>query len=164
MFAAMRTVVYAALFVGFLLIYLPVRVLARAGIHRPAGFAAPQTVGALITLVGAALAMWCVVSFVRIGKGTPAPFDAPRHLVVRGPYRFVRNPMYIGAALALAGAALFYGSIWLLAYAAGFLLVSHFFVVLYEEPTLKRNFGSEYDDYRHRVHRWWPALRAVPRG
>ena len=93
--------------------------------------------GAILGAAGAALALACIVTFVFVGKGTPAPFDPPRRLVMRGPYRLVRNPMYIGATLALAGAALFYRSLSLLSYAAVFLLVTHGFVVLYEEPTLQ---------------------------
>jgi len=94
-----------------------------------------------------------------VGKGTPAPFDPPRRLVVRGPYRFVRNPMYIGAALALAGAALFYGSWPLLGYMGLFLLITHLFVRLYEEPVLRRLFGTEYEEYCRVVRRWRPSLR-----
>ena len=62
----------------------------------------------IMVAIGTAMALWCVFAFVFIGKGTPAPFDPPRKLVVRGPYRFVRNPMYIGAGMTLAGAALHY--------------------------------------------------------
>jgi len=153
----MRTLVYAVLFVGFLLVYLPARVLAHTGIHGPGFFGVSQLAGAAVCALGAALALWCVVTFIRIGKGTPAPFDAPRRLVIRGPYQFVRNPMYLGAGLALAGAALFYRSAWLLAYAAGFLVAFHLFVILYEEPTLGRKFGVEYEAYRRAVHRWWPG-------
>jgi protein-S-isoprenylcysteine O-methyltransferase Ste14 len=69
--------------------------------------------------------------------------------------------VYEGAALALAGAALFYGSAWLLAYAVVFLLAFHLFVVLYEEPTLGRKFGADYEQYRRTVHRWWPGRTAA---
>jgi protein-S-isoprenylcysteine O-methyltransferase Ste14 len=93
-----------------------------------------------------------------VGKGTPAPFDPPRRLVIRGPYRYLRNPMYLGAALALLGAALFYRSLPLLGYVGGFLLVTHGFVVWYEEPTLGRLFGAEYQAYRTRVRRWLPRI------
>ena len=103
--------------------------------------------------------MCCVLTFALLGRGTPAPFDPPRRLVIRGPYRFVRNPMYIGAGLALGGAALFYNSVWLLAYVVLFLLAAHIFVVWYEEPTLRRTFGEEYDSYCRRVRRWWPKIR-----
>ena len=87
---------------------------------------------------GAALALACIVTFVFVGKGTPAPFNPPRRLVNRGPYGVVRNPMYIGTALALAGAALFYRSMSLFGYAALFLLITHLFVLVYEEPPLRQ--------------------------
>jgi protein-S-isoprenylcysteine O-methyltransferase Ste14 len=66
--------------------------------------------------------------------------------------------MYIGAGLALAGASLFYSSLVLLGYAAAFLLTTHLFVVLYEEPTLRRTFGTDYDAYCQQVRRWWPRM------
>jgi protein-S-isoprenylcysteine O-methyltransferase Ste14 len=102
------------------------------------------------------LALACILTFVFAGKGTPAPFDPPRRLVVRGPYRFVRNPMYLGAGLALTGAALFYQSIPMAGYAGAFLLITHFFVILYEEPTLRRTFGTDYAAYCRQTGRWWP--------
>jgi len=157
MFVLIRTLTYATLFIGFVLIYLPARLLAWSGIVRPTGLGWPQILGAVICAVGALIALACVCSFAFIGKGTPAPFDPPRRLVIRGPYRFVRNPMYFGAALALAGAALFFQSALLFAFVAGFLLVTHLFVVIYEEPTLRRSFGPEYETYCERVHRWWPT-------
>ena len=159
MFVVFRTITYATLLVGFLLIYLPSRVLASAGIVRPPQIAAAQIVGIIVAGIGTAIAPWCILTFATIGKGTPAPFDPPRRLVIRGPYRYVRNPMYIGAALALAGATLFYRSLPLLAYAAAFLVVCHVFVLAYEEPTLRRTFGPDYEAYCQRVRRWWPALR-----
>jgi len=67
-----------------------------------------EVAGILVGVAGGPLALWCILAFATVGKGTPAPFDPPRHLVVAGPYRYVRNPMYIGAGLALAGAAIFY--------------------------------------------------------
>lgn len=156
MFVLIRTLTYAALFVAFILIYLPARVLAWAGVARPALMGWPQLGGLIVGSVGVVLALSCVFAFAFIGKGTPAPFDPPRRLVIRGPYRFLRNPMYLGAGVALAGAALFYQSLALLAFTALFLLVAHFFVILYEEPTLRRSFGPGYADYCHHVHRWLP--------
>ena len=107
--------------------------------------------------IGTVIALWCIFAFVFVGKGTPAPIDPPRRLVVRGPYRFVRNPMYIAAGLALVGLAIFYESILVALYAGLFLLAAHIFVVAYEEPTLRQTFGQEYDGYCVRVRRWWPA-------
>ena len=158
MFLIFRAITYATLFIGFVLIYLPSRFLSWSGIVRPAAMEAPQIAGMIVGGIGAVVALWCVSTFIWIGKGTPAPFDPPRRLVIRGPYRFVRNPMYMGAGTALAGAALFYRSPTLLAYVAIFLLVAHLFVLLYEEPTLRRTFGPEYEAYCHRVRRWWPGV------
>jgi hypothetical protein len=94
MFVVFRAITYAALFIGFLLIYLPARLLASAGIARPLTIAAPQIAGIIAGSIGASLALWCIFTFATIGKGTPAPFDPPRKLVIRGPYRFVRNPVH----------------------------------------------------------------------
>ena len=156
MIVVMRAVVYAAVFVGIVLIFLPARVLSWTGVIRPPTIGIPQLAGMVIGATGATLAMWCVLTFALVGKGTPAPFDPPRRLVMRGPYKFVRNPMYIGGGLALVGAALFYHSSRLLAYAGLFFLASHLFVVRYEEPTLRRAFGADYDVYCRQARRWWP--------
>ena len=160
MFVVARAVTYSVLFIGFLLVYVPARVLSWSGVVRPATYAAPQFVGMVAAAAGASVALWCIYTFASVGRGTPAPFDPPRRLVVRGPYRFVRNPMYIGAGLALAGAALFYESWPILVYAALFLLATHLFVIWYEEPALRETFGPEYEAYRGRVGRWLPRFRA----
>jgi protein-S-isoprenylcysteine O-methyltransferase Ste14 len=151
-----RTVTYAALFIGFVFFYLPGRLLSWSGIVRPATIAAPQVAGMILGVIGAAVALSCIFTFATIGRGTPASFDRPRRLVIRGLYRFVRNLMYLGAGLALASAALFYESAPLLGYAAFFFLATHIFVVFYEEPTLRRTFGQEYEAFCRQVSRWWP--------
>jgi protein-S-isoprenylcysteine O-methyltransferase Ste14 len=159
MFVIFRTITYATLVVGFLLIYLLAPLLASAGIVRPPQIAAPPIAGTIVGSFGTAVALWCIFTFAAIGKSTPAPFDPPRRLVIRGLYRFVRNPMYIGATLALAAAASFYKSLSLLVYAAVFLVACHLFVLAYEETTLRRTFGTEYEAYCQRVRRWWPVAR-----
>jgi len=120
-----------------------------------------QVAGTVIGAAGGGVALWCVLAFAVVGRGTPAPFAPPHRLVTRGPYRFVRNPMYIGVGLTFAGAAVFYKSLPLLGYTGLFVLVSHPFVVWYEEPALRRTFGQEYDAYCGRVRRWWPTLLGV---
>jgi protein-S-isoprenylcysteine O-methyltransferase Ste14 len=157
-FVLARAVTYASLFIGLLLVYLPGRILSSTGISQPRAIAPWQVVGMLLGGCGAALALTCILTFVLVGRGTPAPFDPPRRLVVQGPYRFVRNPMYLGAGLALTGAALFYQSLRLFGYAGAFLVITHVFVVMYEEPRLQRSFGGEYLAYCKRVGRWWPSL------
>jgi protein-S-isoprenylcysteine O-methyltransferase Ste14 len=162
MFVFVRAVTYAALFIGFVLIYMPARVLSWTGMVRPAAMGVPQVAGMVLGAAGAAVALWCVFTFASSGKGTPAPFDPPRRLVIQGPYRFVRNPMYLGAGLALASAALFFESWPLLAYSVFFFLATHLFVVLYEEPTLRRTFGPDYEAYCRQVRRWWPRAQRRP--
>ena len=156
----LRAVTYSALFVGFVLVYMPARVLSWSGIARPMTIGAQQVVGMVIGAGGTAVALWCIFTFATIGRGTPAPFDPPRRLVIQGPYRFVRNPMYIAAGLALAGAALFYESWPLLGYTGLFFLATHLAVIWSEEPTLRRTFGQEYEAYCDRVRRWWPSGRS----
>jgi len=160
MFAFVRTVVYASLFVALLLVLLPARLLEWSGVTRPPSLGGAQMVGGALTLVGGLLALWCVLAFGTVGRGTPAPFDPPRRLVVGGPYRCVRNPMYLGAVAALIGAAVYYGSVALGAYAVVFLVLAHLFVVLWEEPALARTFGDDYRAYRESTRRWvprWPV-------
>jgi protein-S-isoprenylcysteine O-methyltransferase Ste14 len=155
MFVFIRAVTYSTLFIGLVLVFLPAQLLP-SGIVRPETIGASQILGMVVAVGGGAIALWCILTFAVVGRGTPAPFDPPRRLVVSGPYAVVRNPMYIGAGLALVGAALSYQSLALLGYAAAFLLVTHLFVVLYEEPTLQRTFGTEYETYCRQVRRWWP--------
>lgn len=108
--------------------------------------------------VGAVLMLSCVWRFGARGEGTPAPFDPPRRLVIQGPYRAVRNPMYWGMGLFLAGEAMLFAlpSLGLLVFAAVLIVIVNLFVHLYEEPTLRRTFGAEYEDYCARVPRWLP--------
>jgi len=93
------------------------------------------------------------------GKGTPAPIDPPKKLVVDGPYRVVRNPMYWSVFLIMLGEAILFHSVPLAELAAVFFLVAWLFVLVYEEPILRSQFAAEYEDYRRRVPRWLPRLR-----
>ncbi|MBI2403632.1 MAG: isoprenylcysteine carboxylmethyltransferase family protein [Gemmatimonadetes bacterium] len=158
MLVLIRALTYATLFVALVLVFLPAQVLSWSGMRRPPGIGVPQVVGAAVLVAGATLALWCVLTFALVGRGTPAPFDPPRRLVVEGPYRFVRNPLYVGAGLALTGAALFFESLPLAGFTGGFFLITHLFVLWYEEPTLRRSFGEAYDAYCRQVRRWWPRL------
>ena len=158
MFIFVRAITYAALFIGLVLIYVPARVLSWSGIVPPVAIEVQQVVGMILGTGGAMVALWCILTFASVGRGTPAPFDPPRRLVIQGPYRFVRNPMYLGAGLALAGAALFYVSLPLLGYTSLYFLAAHILVVWYEEPVLRRTFGREYEAYCVRVRRWWPRV------
>jgi len=156
MFVLMRALTYAAIFIGLVLIFVPARLLSWIGISRPEVIGVYQVGGMAIAAAGAMIVIWCLLVFAFVGRGTPAPFDPPRRLVIRGPYKHVRNPMYIGAGLALGGAALFHQSFELLGYTAVFMIITHLFVVYYEEPKLRRSFGAEYTAYCRQVDRWRP--------
>lgn len=157
-FVLVRAITYATLFAGLLLVFVPARILVSAGITRPVTAGPVAILGFALASAGALLALWCVLTLALVGTGTPAPFDPPRRLVVSGPYRLLRNPMYLGASLALTGASVLYQSVSLLAYAVLFFTASHLLVLGYEEPTLSRVFGADYHEYRARVRRWLPRF------
>jgi protein-S-isoprenylcysteine O-methyltransferase Ste14 len=96
--------------------------------------------------------------FALIGGGTPAPIAPTKVLVIKGLHRFVRNPMYIGVALVIAGQAWLFHSRHIAIYLACVLVIVNFFVLIYEEPTLRKQFGDEYESYRARVPRWIPRI------
>jgi protein-S-isoprenylcysteine O-methyltransferase Ste14 len=129
------------------------------------GMGALRYVGAALFLLGAAGLLECFARFALQGLGTPAPVAPTRHLVVTGLYRHVRNPMYVSVVAAILGQALWWGSEAVSWYAAAVFLMTHAFVLLYEEPALRRQFGAAYETYRANVRRWWPRVtpwRAPP--
>ena len=108
-----------------------------------------------------AVALRCVWDFGRTGRGTPAPIAPPQRLVVVGFYRYVRNPMYVGFAAGWIGLWIVFGhpNPEAIAAVAATALGVHLFVLFYEEPTLHKKFGADYDEYRRNVRRWLPRLR-----
>ncbi len=110
-------------------------------------------------LVGVCVLLWCVRDFYAIGKGTLAPWDPPKRLVIVGLYRFTRNPMYVGVLGWVSGWSLLAGSPVLAAYAGVLAVCFHLRVIFYEEPTLARQFGNEWTLYCARVNRWLPKPR-----
>ena len=129
-------------------------------VREPVPYWAPMRVlGAILLLAGLIVLIQAFVRFVVEGLGTPAPIAAPQRLVVGGLYRYVRNPMYVAVLAAIVGQALLLGQLGLLVYAAALWLISAGFVRWYEEPTLTRRFGVDYEAYRRAVPAWWPRLR-----
>src|SRR5436190_14914920 len=123
-------------------------------------FESPRPLGWIVVAIGAAIGLPCVWQFAWRGLGTPAPFDPPRKLVVSGPYRFVRNPMYVGMGIAMLGEAITYPFTLLVIageIAVATVLVS-LFVAYYEEPVLRQTFGADYEEYCRNVRRWIPRL------
>jgi len=128
-------------------------------IHDPLPYWAPlRVVGAVFLIAGVAVAGQAFVRFVVEGLGTPMPVAAPGRLVVGGLYRHVRNPMYVALLVAILGEALLLGQVSLLVYAAVVGVITNLFVRFYEEPTLRRRFGEQYEAYLRAVPGWWPRL------
>ena len=115
--------------------------------------------GALLLAAGAVMFVWTVALFAGIGRGTLAPWDPPTKLVVRGPYRLVRNPMITAVVTVLLGEAALFGSLALLVWAGIVLTINAVYFPLVEEPMLRDRFGAEYDAYASRTPRWLPGAR-----
>jgi protein-S-isoprenylcysteine O-methyltransferase Ste14 len=117
-----------------------------------------RVVGGLMIAAGLVFLLEAFVRFVMEGIGTPAPVAPTERLVVGGAYRYVRNPMYLAVAALIVGQALLLGQVALLVYAAAFCLAVAAFVHGYEEPTLSRRYGAQYEAYRRAVPAWLPRL------
>jgi protein-S-isoprenylcysteine O-methyltransferase Ste14 len=130
---------------------------------RPIGSLGYVLASLVLVLLGGTIYLWCQWDFAVFGRGTPAPIDAPKRLVVRGLYRYVRNPMYVGVLSVILGWAVLFQALSLLLYAVVVGAVAHLFVVFYEEPHLRRVFGQEYEDYCSRVGRWLPTVSSSSR-
>jgi protein-S-isoprenylcysteine O-methyltransferase Ste14 len=132
--------------------YVPWLILTRHG-----GFPAPAAWYAVpVIVIGVSLYLSCVWVFAVVGRGTPGLWDAPRRFVATGPYRWVRNPIYIAALLIVCGEAWLFLSAALLLYAGGLAVACHLLVIGYEEPRLRARFGEQQEAYRRTVSRWIP--------
>ena len=158
--AMLKTSLFAATFIAFFVVYLPWTWAIRGRALHYDGLGSLRLLAVLPLVAGAYIAMRCVFAFAWTGLGTPAPFDPPRSLIISGFYRHVRNPMYIGAALIVMGETALFGSIRIgLQYVLVFGSCLALFVVVYEEPTLRSQFGAEYEEYCCNVPRFIPRLR-----
>ena len=158
LFIALRALVYASAFV-FAFGWIAVQ---SRGIDPQLGGSLPpwtRLPGVVLMVAGATLGLACISTFVIRGRGTPALFDPPREFVAAGPYRWMRNPMYIGGLTLLLGFGLANHSPGMVALAVVLTLMMHLFVTLFEEPGLKRRFGSSYERYLESTPRWIPRFR-----
>ncbi len=157
LFVALRSLVYGTAFVLFWgWLALGLRPLdSRLALELPV---ASRLVGTLLMVVGGSLALSCVSWFVLVGRGTPAPFDPPRVFVAHGPYRWVRNPMYIGGLAVLLGFGLWHRSPLMALFTLAVWGLVHGFVVWIEERGLERRFGGSYREYKQAVNRWVPKM------
>jgi protein-S-isoprenylcysteine O-methyltransferase Ste14 len=153
----LRTALFALLVPGAVLGLVPLTLARSMGKQFELGRF--HLLGLILLIPGLAIIIWCFIDFIRRGRGTPAPYDPPRRLVVAGLYRHVRNPQYIGVLLVALSEVLFSGSLALLGYAAFLAIGYHLFVRFYEEPTLKKLFGQDYTRYCAAVPRWLPKCR-----
>jgi protein-S-isoprenylcysteine O-methyltransferase Ste14 len=147
-----RNILFTVVVPGAGAVWIPWWILTRGG-AAPSPRAWPAVA---VIAAGAALYFWCLWLFAVVGRGTPGPWDGPRRVVAVGPYRWVRNPIYLAALLVMLGEAWLFLSPPLLAYAGVAAVVCHLFVIGYEEPTLGRRFGAAYVAYRRSVPRWVP--------
>lgn len=151
----LRTAVFTILIPGTVLVFAPAALVA-SGVGPRFDLGPARYVGLVPLLAGLAVIAACFADFVRRGRGTPAPYDPPRELVIAGLYRYVRNPQYLGVLLCVCGEVLLTGRAVLLGYAAFLAVAYHLFVVRHEEPALGRLFGPPYARYRDAVPRWLP--------
>ena len=139
-------------------VYVPWLILTRHGtVPRPAAWYAVAVIA-----LGVALYIWCVWAFAAVGRGTPGVWDSPRRVVAAGPYRWVRNPIYLSALVIVGGEAWLFLSAALALYVAALALAFHLLVVGYEEPRLRARFGEQYATYLRSVGRWVPHRPATP--
>jgi protein-S-isoprenylcysteine O-methyltransferase Ste14 len=155
---AYKSLLYLIFEAGLFALYIPL-VLLRTGPRIDTSIF--SLVAFPLWLIGGLMVLWCFWHFTFMGRGTPVPMDPPKELVVTGPYRYVRNPIYVGVVLIFLGHFLWFGYWALLLYTVLAFIGVHFFVVLYEEPTLKRKFGAAYEDYRKKVPRWIPRFKYI---
>jgi protein-S-isoprenylcysteine O-methyltransferase Ste14 len=155
---AVRSLAWTVLLPGLFAGYLPWRYFGLADVQ--VNLQNPlHLVGLLCIGLGVVLLGTCIWEFARTGRGTLAPVDPPRELVVRGLYRYVRNPMYLSVTVIVLGELLLTWSRPLLVYWALWFVAVNLFVIGYEEPTLRRRFGAAYERYTQRVGRWLPRFR-----
>ena len=157
-FTAVRGLIYGS---GFILIWgwisMGIRVYDKSfGVELPLW---TETLGTILMSIGGILALVCLGIFVVHGKGTAAPFEPPRRFVAIGPYRFVRNPMYIGGWILFIGFGLYLRSISILLFSLVWLLLAHLFIIFFEEPGLEKRFGDSYFEYKKSVRRWIPQCK-----
>ena len=158
MWLALRSLFWTILLPGFFAGYLPWRYFGLRDVDIDPEDPA-DVLGVIVIALGTALLAACIIEFARSGRGTLSPLDPPRHLVVRGLYRFVRNPMYLSVTTIVLGEVLLTQSRALAVYWVLWFACVNLFVMGYEEPTLRHQFGPSYDAYARKVNRWIPRFR-----
>jgi len=151
-----RTLIFTIVVPGTVTVVVPYLLLPSRASQLSSQLGVVRYLGLIPILLGASIYLWCAWDFASAGRGTPAPVDPPKELVVRGLYQYVRNPMYIGVLSILLGESLLFESGTLFRYTIVAFIFFYLLVVLFEEPMLTRKFGESYQRYRQTVPRWLP--------
>jgi protein-S-isoprenylcysteine O-methyltransferase Ste14 len=154
---ALRSLLYTIALPGTVIVLIPYLIASAQGDRIPQPWGPLQVVGLVAALVGATILLRCIWEFMVTGRGTLAPVDPPTELVVRGLYRYVRNPMYLGAFTLMLGEAALFESVAVLLYAVAWFVIINLIVYFHEEPVLGRRFGDSYQRYTESVRRWVPS-------
>ena len=154
-----KTIIFSIIVPGSVTVFIPYLLLSNNFEVYSFEMGILRYLGIIPIMPGILFYVWSALDFALIGKGTPAPIDPPRNLVISGPYHYARNPMYTGGVLILIGESLLFGSAALTIYTCFIWLAFHLFIVLYEEPHLKKRFGPDYEAYTSTVPRWIPGVK-----
>ncbi|MCC6300665.1 MAG: isoprenylcysteine carboxylmethyltransferase family protein [Anaerolineales bacterium] len=153
---AIKTILYMGFMHGVFTVYLPYQLSMRTQIFDLGIF---RYLAIPFWILGALIIVQCSMDIIRRGRGTPAHLDPPKELVIAGWYRYVRNPIYLGAMLFQVGFILWFGSMLAMVYAFLFFIAFHLLILAIEEPILRNQFGAAYEEYCRSVPRWLPKLR-----
>jgi protein-S-isoprenylcysteine O-methyltransferase Ste14 len=155
----LRSIFFTFLQPGTVTVLIPYWLISSRGAGVLSNHQALRYLGFPLIVIGAAGLLWCIWEFFSEGRGTISPIDPPKHLVVRGLYRYVRNPMYVSVVTILLGESIFFMALPVLIEAGVFFVLANLFVACYEEPFLRRRFGESYERYLQTVGRWIPRFR-----
>jgi len=153
---ALRSFVFALLLPAIVVGWVPVRLFERHAVYRDGSYDLHEIVALIVAGVGGLVYVQCAWLFAVKGRGTVMPFDGPRKLVQRGPYRWVRNPMYLSLCAILAAEAAYFESWHIAVYFLCLCCAAHLIVALHDEPELSFRFGALYEDYKRTANRWLP--------
>jgi len=154
---ALRSLLYTIALPGTVIVLIPYLIVSSQGERIPYPWGPLQVIGVIAALLGATILLRCIWEFMVTGRGTLAPIDPPTELVVRGLYRYVRNPMYLGAFTLMLGEAALFESGAVLLYGVAWFIIINLIVYFHKEPVLRRRFGDSYERYLRSVNRWVPT-------
>jgi len=153
----LKTLLYMGFMHGLFTFFIPYQIASFDFLFIP--FGSFRFLALPLWAAGATIIIWCSVDIIRTGRGTPAHLDPPKMLIINGLYRYVRNPIYLGALAVVSGYIFWFGSQLLILYLLFFFLCFHLMIVFIEEPILRNMFGEKYEEYCRNVPRWIPRIQ-----